>query len=178
VLQKSGLSHLQVIVRLRHSAPPHAWRSKKSPAVRQGVRGSCNRLLCVVDRRLEFRSGLLRLIAVVEGEQRLPRSAEMLGTEGVERMRPLRCEQPLRCERLDLLTALGIEVRPERQLGARRPEADKGGKTPAVRIAGLHEIGPVGLYIGRQRRLRGGERRAEVEDVREFGCVLRSRGEA
>jgi len=158
---------------------------QKSPAVRQGFRGSCNRLLCVVDRRVEFRSGLLRLIAVVEGEQRLPSSAEMVGAEGVERMRPLRCEQRWRCERLDLLIAMiaiiapRIEVRPVRQLGARL-KADKGGKVPipAVRVAGLHEIGPVGLHIGRQRRLRGGERRAEVEDVLEFGCVLRSGREA
>jgi hypothetical protein len=74
---------------------------------------------------LEFRSGLLRLIAVVEGEQRLPGSAEMLGPEGVEGIRPLRCEQPWRCERLDLIV-LGVEVRPHWQRGARRAEADGG----------------------------------------------------
>jgi len=74
--------------------------------VRQGFRDSCDRLLCVVDRRLEFRSGLLLLVAVVEGEQRLPGSAEMVGREGVERMRPLRCEQRWRCERLDLWIAI------------------------------------------------------------------------
>ena len=122
----------------------------------------------MVDRRLEFGSGLLRLIAVVEGEQRLPGRAEMIRTESVERMRPLRCGQPWRCERLDFLTSLGnvaitvmiaprIEVRPVRQLGRLRLKADQGGKiiTPApVRIARLHEIGPVGLHIGRQRRLR------------------------
>src|ERR1700681_3308182 len=103
---------------------------KKSPAVRQGFRGSCDRLLGAVDRRSEFGSGLLRLIAIVEGEQRLPSSAEMIGPEAVERMRPLRCEQRWRCERLDLLIAIiaiivmiapRIEVRPVRQLGARRP---------------------------------------------------------
>src|ERR1700722_10587751 len=42
---------------------------------------------------LGFRSGLLRLVAVVEGEQRLPSIAEMLDPEGVERMRPSRCQQ-------------------------------------------------------------------------------------
>ena len=131
---------------------------------------------------------MLRLIAVVEGEQRLPSSTEMVRPEAVERMRPLRREQRWRCERLDLLVAIiaiivmiapRIEVRPVRQLGARL-KADKGGKVPipAVRVAGLHEIGPVGPHIGRQRGLRGGERRAEVEDVLEFGCVLRSRREA
>src|ERR1700759_5299972 len=151
---------------------------KKRPAVRQGVRGSCDRWLCLVDRRLEFRSRLLRLIAVVEGEQRLPSRAEMVVPEAFERLRSLRRK------RLDLVIALAlalisIELRPVRQPVARRPEADKDGKTTrAVRIAGLHEIGPVGLHIGRQRRLRGGERRAEVEDVLEFGCVLRSRREA
>jgi len=80
--------------------------------VRQGVRGSCDRLLCVVDRRLEFRSGLLRLIAVVEGKQRLPSSAEMVGPEALERIRPLRCEQRWRCERLDLLIAMIVIIVP------------------------------------------------------------------
>jgi len=131
----------------------------------------------VVDRRLEFGSGLLRLIAVIEGEQRLPSSAEMLGPEGVEGIRPLRCDQPWRCKRLDL-KVLSIEVLPERQLVARRLEADKGGITPVIGIAGLHEIGPVGLHLVRQRRLRGGEVRPEVEDVLKFGCVLRGRREA
>src|SRR5690349_5553077 len=107
----------------------------------------------------------------------------MVVPEGFERLRALRRE------RLDLLIAialalitLGIELRPVRQPVARRPEADKDGKitiaTPAVRIARLHEIGPVGLHFGRQRRLRGSERRAEVEDVLEFGGVLGSRREA
>ena len=50
-----------------------------------------------------------------------------------------------------------MEARPVRQLGARRPQADQGGKiilAVPVGIAGLHEIGPVGLHVGRQRRLR------------------------
>lgn len=80
-------------------------------------------MLCVVDRRLEFRSGLLRLVAVVEGEQRLPRFAEMLAREGVERMRPARCEYACRFERLDHAEA--IEERPERRLGVERPEVDQ-----------------------------------------------------
>src|ERR1700743_596384 len=106
----------------------------------------------------------------------------MVVPEAFERLRPLRCK------RLDLLIAvalalitLGIELRPVRKPVARRPEADKDGKitiaTPAVRIAGLHEIGPVGLHIGRKRRLRWRERRAEIEDVLEFRCVLGSRRE-
>jgi hypothetical protein len=67
----------------RH-APP-----EKSPAVRQGF----PRLLRSIALRgrspSQFGSGLLRLIAVVEGEQRLPSIAEMRGPEGAERMRPL-----------------------------------------------------------------------------------------
>jgi len=101
----------------------------------------------------------------------------MLGPEGAERSRPLRCEQGLRCKQLDLIV-LDVEVRPGRQRGARRAEADKGGNTSVVRIAGLYEIGPVGLHLVRERRLRGGERCLEVEDVSEFGGVLRSRREA
>src|ERR1700678_2178129 len=46
-------------------------------------------IACAIDRPLEFRSGLLRL----NGEQRLPGMAEMLGREGIEWLRPLRCEQ-------------------------------------------------------------------------------------
>src|SRR5512144_2313520 len=110
---------------------------KKSPAARQG-RGYRNRSLWVVDRRLEFRSGLLRLISVVEGEQRLPSITEMVGPEAVERMRPSRCEQRWRRQRLGRLIAViaivaiivmispRMEARPVRQLGARRPQADQG----------------------------------------------------
>src|SRR6185369_6728560 len=87
------------------------------------------------DRLLQFRSGLLRLVAIVEGEQRLPRTAEMIGTEGGDRMRPLRVGQPCRCERLDL-EVVSIEVLPERQLSAVAGEDDK--IPVVVRIAGLH----------------------------------------
>ena len=147
---------------------------KKSPDARQGVRGFREM------RRspLTFRSGLLRLVAVVEGEQRLPSTAEMLGPEGVERMRPSWRQERWRCERLDPLISKAKEVRPQRRLGVQRPEVDKDVKAAEVRIAGLHEIGPVGLHIGRERRLRRGKRRAEVEDVLKFGSVLRSRREA
>src|SRR5581483_2660851 len=98
---------------------------RKTPCREAGRPSSCDRLLCSVDRRLEFRSGLLRLIAVVEGEQRLPGRAEMVVPEAFERLRPLRRE------RLDLLIApalalitLGIELRPVQQPVARRSEAD------------------------------------------------------
>ena len=55
-----------------------------------------------------------------------------------------------------VMIAPRVEVRPVRQL-ALRLKADQGGKiipSAPVRIAGLHEIGPVGLHLARQRRLR------------------------
>ena len=70
--------------------PNRAGSRKKSPAVRQGFRGSCDRLLYRGRSPWQLGSGLLRLVAVVEGEQWLPSRAEMIGTEGRNRMWPLR----------------------------------------------------------------------------------------
>src|SRR6516225_11352876 len=74
----------------RHGATRRAWRARaprKSPAVRQGVQGSFEALFKALAIALRGRSplqcgsGLLRLVAVVEGEQWLPGRAEMIGTE-------------------------------------------------------------------------------------------------
>src|SRR5437868_4650861 len=125
-----------------------------SPAGPSASLGDISYSGIMADRRLAFGSGLLRLVAVVEGEQRLPGRAEMFATEAVERTRPLRCEQRWRRERLHILIvmitprtivviAARIEVRPVRQRGARRPEADQCRKiipAAAVRIAGPDEI--------------------------------------
>jgi hypothetical protein len=78
--EKSGLSHLQVIVRL----PPQPNRAvmvlrpmpgappRKSPAVRQGFRGSCNRLIwwSIADWSLDQGCcGSLPLLKVSSGSQ-------------------------------------------------------------------------------------------------------------
>ncbi len=105
VLQKSRLSHLQDIVRLPPwpnraviVLRPMAGAPQKKPCREAGRPNLLRSISLLVDRRWEFGSGLLRLIAVIEGEQRLPSSAEMVGPEAVERMRPLRCEHRWRRE--------------------------------------------------------------------------------
>src|ERR1700679_3216017 len=110
---------------------------REAGMIELGFLGSGDRSLCAIDRPWEFRSGLLRL----NGEQRLPGMAEMLGREAIEWLRPLRCEQ------MYLTAEEGVEGQPERREVMLAPEA---------RNAGLHEIGPVGLHIGCNPRLRGG----------------------